>query len=90
MVAFEVKTSVKQKKTFSGREFDQLQRYRDIWKIRNIPTFYAYRWVTSIKKYKGKEFNEHDKWKFFHINDVPKTLKWEKGIPLKAMMRRLK
>jgi len=90
VVLFEVKTSVKQKITFSGREFEQLQRYRDIWKIQHIPTYYAYRWVTSIKKYKGKPFDELSKWTFFHIDNVPKTLKWEKGIPWKAMMRRLK
>lgn len=90
VVLFEVKTSIKQKITFSGKQYDQLKRYRRIWKRDRIPTFYAYRWITSIKKYKGKKITVRDKWRFFHIDNVPKTLKWEKGIPWREFMRRLK
>ena len=90
VILFEVKTSIQQKITFSGNTYDQLKRYRSIWKYHNIPTYYAYRWVTSIKKYKGKPLRELDKWRFFHIDNVPKTIKWEKGIPWKPFMRRLK
>ena len=90
VILFEVKTSVKQSITFSGRIYDQLKRYRSIWKYQRIPTFYAFRWVTSIKKYQGKPFDEYDKWRFFHIDNVPKTIHWNKGIPWRAFMGRLK
>ena len=90
VILFEVKTSINQNITFSGSRFDQLKRYRGIWKRERIPTFYAFRWITSIKKHKGKVLKTRDKWHFFHIDNVPKTLKWEKGIPWKAFMRWLK
>ena len=90
VILIEVKTSVKQSITFSGTQFDQLKRYRDIWKEHRIPTFYAFRWITSIKKYNGKPFDVLDKWHFFHINDVGKTLKWERGVKWKTFLKWLK
>jgi hypothetical protein len=90
VVLFEVKTSIKQSITFSGTSYDQLKRYRSIWKNERIPTFYAFRWVTSIKRYNDRPFNETDKWRFFHIDNVGKTLKWERGMEWKSFMGRFK
>lgn len=90
VVLFEVKTSVKKSITFSGRIYDQLKRYRGIWQREHIPTYYAYRWVTQNKKYQGKPLTEHDKWRFFHIDDMRKTTKWRNGMTWKQFMRRLR
>jgi hypothetical protein len=87
---FEVKTSVKQSITLSGTRFEQLKRYMNIWRNEKIATIYAFRWITSIKKYNDKPFDELDKWRFFHINEMKKTFKWADGISWGSLVKNLK
>ena len=50
----EVKTTVKKTKYFSRNERKQLRNYRSVWRQYRVPTWYAYRWVTQVKKVDGK------------------------------------
>lgn len=90
VILFEVKSSVNRELPFYGRTYKQLKRYRRIYRENRIPTWYAYRWVTSRKKLNGKPLTNKGKWRFFHIRDIKKKLVWNDGLTWKEFMGRLK
>lgn len=85
-IQFEVKTSINMRIPITGhkRTRKQRARYRKQWNQYRVPTWYGYRLITR------KKMTTRQKWRFIHISQVAKSIKWEDGITWRSLLRRLK